>query len=91
MVKFSYNKGDFMNLSQAFTKRVREILKEKKITQYKLEQLTGLYHSTISDILNSKYKSANFKNMVLIIRGLGLSLSEFFDSPIFEFDNLHID
>lgn len=40
-----------MKLNKAFALRVREILKEKKMTQYKLAQETGLYHSTMIDIL----------------------------------------
>ena len=80
-----------LDLSEAFAQRVRQILKEKKMTQYKLEQLTGIYHSTMTDILSCKYKTANFKNMALIIRELGYSFSEFFDSSIFKFENLDID
>lgn len=80
-----------MKLNKAFALRVREILKEKKITQYKLSQLTGLYHSTMTDILNCKYQTPNFKNMALIIRELGLTMQEFFDSELFNFENLEID
>lgn len=80
-----------MKLSEAFSIRVRELLKEKKISQYKLEQLTGLYHSTLNCVLNCKYKSANFNTMALIIRELGVSVSEFFDDEIFNFDNLEIE
>ena len=79
------------SLNEAFALRVKEILKEKGMTKYKLEQLTGFYHSTMSDILNCKFKSANFKNMALIIRKLGVSMSEFFDSPLFDFENLEIE
>ncbi len=61
------------------------------MTQYKLEQLTGIYHSTMTDILNCKYKTSNIKNMAQIIRELGLSMNEFFDSPLFDFDELEID
>ena len=42
-----------MTLNQAFAIRVREILKEKGMTQYKLEQLTGLYHSTMNAMMNN--------------------------------------
>lgn len=80
-----------MKLNQAFALRVREVLKEKKMTQYKLGQQTGLYHSTMTDILNCKYQTPNFKNMALIIRELGMSMQEFFDSPLFNFENLEID
>ena len=80
-----------MKLNKAFSLRVREILKAKNITQYKLGQETGLYHSTLTDILNCKYKTPNFKNMALIIRELGMSMQEFFDSDLFNFNNLDID
>ncbi len=80
-----------ISLNHAFSTRVREILKEKKMTQYKLGQLTGLYHSTLADILNCKYQTPNFKNMALIIRELGMSMQEFFDSELFNFDKLEIE
>lgn len=80
-----------MKLNKAFALRVREILKEKKMTQYKLAQATGLYHSTVIDILNCKYQTPNFKNMTLIIRELGMTMSEFFDSELFNFENLEIE
>lgn len=80
-----------MKLNRAFASRVREILKEKKMTQYKLAQETGLYHSTMTDILNCKYQTPNFRNMALIIRALDMSMSEFFDSNFFDFSSLEIE
>ena len=72
-----------MKLNKAFALRVREILKDKKMTQYKLAQETGLYHSTMTDILNC--------NMALIIRELGLTMTEFFNSELFDFNALEIE
>ena len=80
-----------MTINQAFAIRVREYLKEKKMSQYKLEDLTGIYHSTMTNILNNKVKASNFKTMALIIRELGVSVSEFFDSPVFDFEVMDID
>jgi len=80
-----------MELNKAFAKRVKELLKEKDMTQYMLAQDIGMYQSTMSDILNCKYQTPNFKNMALIIRALGVSLAEFFDSPIFNFAMLEIE
>jgi len=80
-----------MTLNQAFAIRVREILGEKDMTQYKLEQLTGIYHSTLTAMLNNKVKASNFRNIAIIIRELGYSLTEFFDSPVFNFDNLDVE
>lgn len=80
-----------MTLNEAFAKRVKELLKEKKITQYKICQQTGLCPSTMNYIIHAKTKASNFKSMALIIRELGVSVSEFFDSPVFNFENLEID
>ena len=80
-----------MTLNEAFAIRVKLLLKEKKITQYKLCQLTGLYPSTVNYILHAKTKASNFKSMALIIRELGVSISDFFDSPVFNFDHLDIE
>lgn len=80
-----------MTLNQAFGIRVKEILKTKKMTQYKLEQLTGIYHSSMSAILNGKIKASNFNTMATIISVLGVSLSEFFNHKVFDFENLEID
>ena len=80
-----------MTLNQAFAIRVRALLKEKGKTQYRLEQDTGLYHSTMTAILGNKVKASNFKSMALIIKALEVSITEFFDDPVFDFDNLNID
>ncbi len=80
-----------MKLNKVFALRVREILKEKKMTQYKLAQETGLYHSTLTDILNCKYNTPTFKNIDLIMRALGMSMAEFFDSELFDFEKLEIE
>ena len=80
-----------MTLNEAFAIRVKEILKEKKITQYKLCQLTGLYPCTMNYILHAKTKASNFKSMALIIRELGITMTDFFNSPVFNFDNIDID
>ena len=80
-----------MKLNKAFALRVREVLKKKGMTQYKLAQDTGLYHSTMTDILNCKYKTPNFRNMALIIRALGMSIAEFFQSDLFSFETLEIE
>lgn len=81
-----------MNINKALSIRIREILKSKNISQYELEQRTGIYHSTLSCLLNCRYKSANMKTVFLIIQGLNISVLEFFDSPLFkDLYNLNLD
>lgn len=80
-----------MTLNQAIAIRIKEILKERNMTQYRLEQNAGLSHSTVKCLLNSKYKACNLKTVVLIIRAFGMTVGEFFTHPIFENEDLEID
>lgn len=80
-----------MKLNKVFSLRVREILRQKKMPQYKLAQETGLYHSTMTDILNCKYQTPSFRNMALIIKALDMSMIEFFNSNYFDFNTLDIE
>ena len=80
-----------MTLSKAVSTRIRQILKEKNISQYKLEQMTGIAHNTMSPFLNNKYRSCNLRTLVIIILALNMSIKEFFDDEIFDCEQLDID
>ena len=80
-----------MTLSEAVAVRVRNLLKERKMTQYRLEQNSGVSHSTMKTFLNGKYKSCNLTTVVLIIRSFGITVSEFFNDPIFESEDLEVE
>ena len=69
----------------------KQILKEKDMTQYRLEQNSGISHGTMNSFLNGRNKSCNLTTIVLIIRAFGMSISEFFDDPIFESEDLEIE
>ena len=78
-------------LNKIIGKRIKQILKEKQITQYRLEQNTGLYHSTVCSIIKGKYTSPNFKTLAIIIQGLGISFAEFFSDECFNYENFEIE
>ena len=80
-----------MKVSKAISIRIRELLKEKDITQYRLEKESCIPHATMTDILNARRESCNVKTLILIIRTLGIKVSEFFDSSIFESEDLNLD
>ncbi len=81
-----------MNINQALSKRIREILKQKEMSQYELEMRSGLYHSTLSCLLNCRYNSANIKTIFIIIQALDITILEFFDSPLFvDLYNIDLD
>lgn len=81
-----------MNISYIISKRVREILKDKELTQYQLEMLSGISHSTISCLMNNRYNAVNLKTLFIIIQALNITVLEFFDNPLFlNLDNIHLD
>lgn len=80
-----------MTLNEAVAIRVRKILEERKMTQYRLEQNAGISHSTMKSFLNGKYKSCNLTTVVLIIRAFGMTVGEFFSDPIFESEDLIVE
>ena len=80
-----------MSISQAVAKRIAELLKEKKISQYKLEQNACLSHETVKSIMKGKAKGVNLKTIIAIADGFGMTVSQFLNCDLFEYDNLIMD
>ena len=80
-----------MTLSQAVAIKVRKLLKERNMTEYQLEQSSGIAHSTMSCFLNGRYKSCNLTTIVLIIRVFGMTVGEFFTDELFESEDLIVE
>lgn len=80
-----------MNISQAVAVRIKDLLKEKQLTQYKLERNACLSHDTVKSIMKGKAKGVNLKTVVAIADGFGLTVSEFLNSDLFLYDNLNMD
>ena len=57
---------------------------QKELSIYKLESLTGVYTSTISQFLTRKTKTIRIENLLYICEGLGTNLSEFFSDSRFD-------
>ena len=80
-----------MKLNEAISSRIRELLNQNNMSQYKLEQLSGLTHNTMLCIMNGRYKSCNLKTLMKIINALNITASDFFDCDKFNLENLIID
>lgn len=80
-----------MRISEVVALRIRQILKQRKMTQYRLEQLSGISHNTMINLLNARYKAANMRTVFIIINSLGITVKDFFDDPLFNFDDMNID
>ena len=77
-----------MKLNQAISARLTELLKEKQMTQYQLFIKSGVPKSTIGIVVNCSYDSVKLRVIHEMCQGLGVSISEFFDSPLFQEGNL---
>lgn len=80
-----------MKLSQAVAERIRNILKEKNISQYRLEKEINMPHNTMKSLMRATNSGVNLKTIFQITRGLNVSTAEFFDDKIFEREDLEVD
>jgi len=80
-----------MKVSQAVATRIREILAEKNMTQYRLEINSGLSKGTLTSLMYARYNGVNLTTLITVIRTLGVSVEEFFKSDLFNEDNLEIE
>lgn len=77
-----------MKLNKAFALRVSQILNDKKISKYRLEKESNLTHSALRYIFNEVNSDVKFSTIVKICNALDISISDFFDSDLFDFENL---
>ncbi len=67
-----------MEFTDLIAVKISELMKEKIISIYKLESLTGVYTSTISQFLTRKTKTIRIENLLYICEGWEITLSDFF-------------
>lgn len=75
--------GDSLTVNDAVAKRISKLLTEKGITQYRLEQNTGIQHGSMQCIMNGRNKTVTLSTVILIAKGFGMTLPEFLDDDIF--------
>ena len=70
-----------MTYSEAITKRILFLCKERKITQNKLATLSGMKQSTLENIIKGHTKSPGLRTLHRLSQGFGITISELLDSP----------
>lgn len=73
-----------MDFSDLIAKKLKEIMQERNISIYKLENLSGIYSSTIAMFLTRKTKTIRLENLLFICEGLNTNLSDFFADERFK-------
>ena len=77
-----------MKLNEAISQRLCELLTERKMTQYQLYMKSGVPRSTIGNVVNCSYTSVNIRIIHEMCQGMEISIPEFFESPLFDENNL---
>ena len=80
-----------MTVNDAVAKRIIGLLAEKKITQYRLEKLSGIQHGHMQWILRGKSKTVTFSTVLRLANGFGMSVIEFLDNDMFLYENLEVE
>lgn len=77
-----------MKLNEAISQRLSELLQKQRMTQYQLYMKTGVPKSTIGNVINCTYDSVKLRIIHEMCQGLEIGIPEFFDSPLFNEENL---
>ena len=80
-----------MTVSEAVAERIRGLLWERGMTQYRLEQASGVQHGSMQCILNGRNRTVTLSTVMMIARGFDLSLLEFLDDPVFTSEELEVE
>ena len=80
-----------MTVNNAVAKRILTLLGERGMSQYRLEQESGIQHGSMQCIMNGRNKTVTLSTVIMLARGFGMTLTEFLDDPVFVFEELEIE
>ena len=83
--------GVGLTVNNAVAKRVLSLLKDRGMSQYRLEQESGIQHGSMQCIMNGRNKTVTLSTVILLAKGFNMTLSEFLDDEIFSSDDLEIE
>ena len=83
--------SDILTVCQAVAKRVNGLLTERKMSQYRLEQNSGIQHGTMNSIMGGRNKGIELNTVMMIAKGFGMSVTEFLQDEVFLSEDLEIE
>ncbi len=72
-----------MGVKEAVVTRFRELMEQRRIRPNELANLSGVTPSTVYSMLDAKRKELSINVIKKLCDGLGITLGEFFDVPLF--------
>ncbi len=80
-----------LTVNDAVAKRVSGLLKEKGISQYRLEQQSGIQHGSMQCIMNGRNKTVTLSTIIMIAKGFDMTVTEFLNDELFLYENLDVE
>ena len=76
--------GAGMNAKEAVARRIQNLCAEREITVNALANRCGIAPTTIYSMLNAKSQNPGIVSIQKICDGLGITVREFFNDPLFD-------
>lgn len=80
-----------MSFNEAVVQRVNALLKERGMTRYRLQVISGISHGHMHRIMKDDRKNITMKTVALLAKAFDMTISEFLDHPLFSYENLDLD
>lgn len=75
-----------MTVGEAVRQRIIQLCQERKISFNKLSHMSGVTQSTVNNIISGRNNSTTVSTVKKLCDGLGITITDFFNSELF--DNL---
>ena len=80
-----------MTVNDAVANRISKLLRENDMSQYRLEQKSGIQHGSMQCIMNGRNKTVTLSTVMMLAKGFDMTLTEFLDDEIFSSRDLEIE
>ena len=80
-----------MTVSEAVARRISNLLKERNMTQYRLEKNSNIQHGTMQCIMNGRNKTVTLSTVILLAQGFNMPLTDFLNTDLFSSEELEIE
>ncbi len=80
-----------MTINDAVAMRTLKLMRQMNITQYRIEQDSGILHGAMDRILQSKNKTVTFTTIYRLARGFNMTIYEYLDDDLFRREDIELD
>lgn len=80
-----------MTVNDAVAKRISALLKQNNMTQYRLEQITGIPHGSMQCIMNGRNKTVTLSTVIILAKAFGMTPDEFMRDELFCSEDLELE